>query len=231
MLRFTLLLTAVIPLIAVSCASNIVLNSQYTAPRYDDSSLAVVIDGEPAVHYEGNVEPEFGPGDPETLITEFFKKQLVADIQKSTTLKNVSIETCTGEGPLDRHILEKSGIEVSVLANGGMFKCRGGNPTYVLVLTNMSIGTVFNINNGAPAMGANGMMTGGGTWTTKELVYEAKALLYDNRSRQFIEYGLFTGRAMGAFSVITMNEWNGVSRSFVARLFAKTKFYRYDAAE
>jgi hypothetical protein len=77
-----------------------------------------------------------------------------------------------------------------------------------------------------PMMGAGGMMMGGGGSATKKLTYKAKAFLYDNRAKQFIEYGMIDESASGFFPVITLNEWKSASQLFVEKLFGQTKLHR-----
>jgi hypothetical protein len=77
-----------------------------------------------------------------------------------------------------------------------------------------------------PTMGANGMMFGGGSHTQKSLTYQAKAFLYDNRAKQFVEYGIIDESASGFFPVITLNVWKQTSEAFVQKIFFQTKLIK-----
>jgi hypothetical protein len=94
------------------------------------------------------------------------------------------------------------------------------------VLSEIYIGTLLETHYTAPMMGAGGMMMGGGASASKKLTYKAKAFLYDNRAKQFIEYGIIDESASGFFPVITLNEWKNASRIFTDKLFGQTKLLK-----
>ena len=220
------LFAVTLALLVISCASSkVILNKDYQFTSYDNPTLVVVLQREPSVNYSGNVEPEFGPGDPNTLIRAFFKKQLAEDISSQTGIRNVVFEQCIPKGYFNRHEVKPGDFssEVEVLVDGGTFLCQNANPGYVLVLSDIYIGTHLETNFSPGYMGANGMMMGGGSSATKKLIYEARAYLYDNTAKQYIEYGKIKEAASGFFPVITIGVWKSASSAFVRKLFEKTR--------
>lgn len=228
MFRIIKLLSVCLALMAISCAtSKVILNTQYQQLVYNDPSLVIVLKEEPRVNYSGNVQPEFGPGDPLMLIRDFFKKQLIEDIKSQTILKTIEFGKCTPNGYIEKQQIGSGEVsEIEVLMNGGKYDCQNPDPAYVLVLSEIYIGTSLESHFNAPMMGSNGMMIGGGSSTKKKLTYQAKAYLYDNRAKQFVEYGIIDEYASGFFPVITINEWKNASETFVRKLFNKTKLIK-----
>jgi hypothetical protein len=185
--------------------------------------MVIILTNKPMVDYDGNVEPEFGPGDPNTLITNFFKDQLVKDIRAQTSIKDILFDTCSSMGYFDHNEISigNSGTqEIAVLGKGGTYTCRNINPTYVLTLSDVFIGTALETNFSPGYMGPNGMMMGGGSSTTKKLTYKAQVTLYDNIAKEHVEYGYINEAAQGFFPVITIGVWNSVSSSFVSKIFS-----------
>ena len=224
--RLLVLFAAGSALFLFSCASSkVVLNKNYQNAPYDNATLVVVLKSEPQVNYSGNVEPEFGPGDPNTLIRAFFKKQLAEDITSQTNIKNIVFEECTPKGYFNRQEVKPGDFssEMEVLVDGGVFVCQNENPAYVLMLSDLYIGTYLETHYSPGVMGANGMMIGGTSSASKKLIYSGKAFLYDNKAKEFIEYGVIKEAASGFFPVITIGVWKSASSAFVRKLFEKTR--------
>lgn len=215
-------------LLAISCASSkVVINQEYKSPSHSEPSLVIILKGNPMIDYDGNVEPEFGPGDPKTLITNFFKNQLIKDIRAQTSIKEILFDTCSSMGYFDQHevVIGNSGTHlIPVLGKGGTYTCRNTNPTYVLNLSDIFIGTALEVNHNPGYMGSNGMMFGGGPSASKKLTYKAQVTLYDNVAKEHVEYGYINESAQGFFPVITIGVWNSVSSSFVSRIFSGVHF-------
>jgi hypothetical protein len=222
------LVASAIAFLAISCASSkVVINQEYKYPSYSEPSLVIILKDNPIIDYEGNVEPEFGPGDPKTLITNFFKNQLIKDIRAQTSIQNIQFDTCSSMGYYDNHEISvgNSGTQsISVLGKGGSYTCRNSNPTYVLTLSVIFIGTAIETTYRPPVMGSNGMWMGGGSSTTKKLSYEAHVALYDNVAKEHVEYGYINESAHGFFPVITIGVWNSLSSSFVSKIFSGVHF-------
>jgi hypothetical protein len=224
----SLCIVSSLSLLAISCASSkVVINQSYKIPSYSEPSLVIVFKNDPLIDYNGNVEPEFGPGDPKTLIMNFFKNQLIKDIRAQTSLKNILFDTCSSMGYYDHHEITvgNSGTQsITVLGKGGTFTCRNINPTYVLTLSDLFIGTAFETQYNPGFMGANGIWMGGGSSTAKKLYYKAQVTLYDNTAKDHVEYGYINQSAQGFFPVITIGVWNSVSSSFISQIFSGVHF-------
>jgi hypothetical protein len=210
-------------LLAISCASSkVVINQLYQNPSHSEPSLVIILKDYPMINYDGDVKPEFGPGEPTTLITNYFKNQLIKDIRTQTSIKDIQFETCVTTGYYDhQEITIGGGTEsISVLSKGGAYTCRNNNPTFVLTLSDIYIGTALETHYNPGFMGPNGMMMGGGSSTSKKLSYKAQVTLFDNVAKEHVEYGYINESAQGFFPVITIGVWNSVSSSFVNRIFS-----------
>jgi hypothetical protein len=92
-----------------------VLNSDYRKGHLNGETLAIVIrDRRPGIGYSGTVEPEFGLGNPDTLIYSFFKSQLIRDILRLTNFKTVRIDRCSSECYLENQIINSRGVQVEI---------------------------------------------------------------------------------------------------------------------
>ncbi len=218
------LVISAISLLAISCApGEVVINPYYKNPSYSEPSLVIILKDNPIIDYEGNVEPEFGPGDPKTLISNFFKNQIIKDIRAQTSIKDIQFDTCSSMGSYDHHEISagNSGTQsIAVLGKGGLYTCRNINPTYVLTLSDIFIGTTFENHYYPGYMGPNGMMMGDYSPTSKKLSYKALVTLFDNTAKEHVEYGYINQSAQGFFPVITIGVWKSVSNSFVSRIFS-----------
>lgn len=215
-------------LLAISCASSkIVINQEYKRLSHNEPSLVIILKGNPMIDYDGDVEPEFSPGDQKTLITNFFKNQIVKDIRAQTSIKEILFDTCSSMGYYENQevVAGSSGTQsISVLGKGGSYTCRNINPTYVLTLSDIFIGTVLETGYNPGYMGSNGMMFGGGPTASKKLTYKAQVTLFDNVAKEHVEYGYINQSAQGFFPVITIGVWKSVSSSFVSRIVSGVKF-------
>lgn len=208
-------------LLCISCSSSkLILNENYFNSKLEPGKLVVAIDGRHVIRYSGNVEPEFGPGDPDSLIWNYFQNSLIKDIKNYTKFKNVSIDTCIAKAYYDNKIVKTSqrAVTMKIPSDGAEFTCKETVPDYVLLLSDVFIGTVMESHYNAPVMGANGVM-GGGTSQSKKLIYDALVILWDLKAKRNIEYGIVKVNASGFFPVITMSEWENVSKAFVRKLF------------
>lgn len=224
----SLCVVSAISLLAISCASSkVVMNQEYKNPSHNEPSMVIILKSDLMIDYDGDVEPEFGPGDQKTLITNFFKNQLIKDIRAQTSIKDITFDTCSSMGYFNNQEISvgNSGTqEIAVLGKGGTYTCRNSNPTYVLTLSEIFIGTALETGYNTGYMGSNGMMMGGGPTASKKLTYKAQVTLYDNTAKDHVEYGYINESAQGFFPVITIGVWKSVSSSFVSQIFSGLQF-------
>ncbi len=222
----------------LSCStSSVFVLPEYVDKKIDKGSLAVLIlDKRPVIHYSGDLKPEFGEGNPQELILDFFATQLPIDIKARTTLKDVKVVNSDASQPVSY-----TGGEIEVWENGEVFKTKatkmikipmkgqkyqfdGFNPEFVLIIDNLSIVTQLNVS--APMMGANGMMMGGSS--SKTLNYVSDFALWDNGKENLISMGHLEKEAQNLFPVITMSTWKSVSSYYVEGIFSKSPFMKYE---
>ena len=120
-------------------------------PKYENlkvsqSSLAVVLHGRTIVNYKGNVEPEFGPGNPDSLIMGYFKSAVVKGMGEKTEFSPVIfIDEAVVPGIMSREVSLKmpngSNKVISTPGFNTCFQFESRNPAFVLVIDRLYIGT------------------------------------------------------------------------------------------
>jgi hypothetical protein len=180
--------------------------------------MVIILNKAPLVDYHGNVEPEFGPGDQDSLIIDFFKQQLIKDIKSLTSINTIQFDTCTTTGSYDSFEIETIGntAKIPVLGKGGHYSCQNSDPTFILTLSDVNIGTEYQ---NYTTMNFNGMMMGGSA--SKKLYYKAQVTLFDNRAQQIIRYGYVNEsvKGKGFWPVIRINDWYDISSNFTSIIF------------
>lgn len=230
-------------MVIMSCSSSgVFLEPAYTNKKINDGCLAVqIVDFDPNIFYEGNIEPEFGKGNTRDLIMAYFKKQLPVDILRCTTLKDVKVFTKNLMSPIEKKGVEvwlkqkvfsrKEIVSVRVPALGNELKFEGYKPEYVLIIEGISIGTVFEGTPGTTGfvhtpgtIGLNWQMQGGGI--QKQLKYASTFALWSNKDKELISFGYIEKTSAGFFPFITMTNWHMVSYKYVRGIFNKSPFLK-----
>jgi len=138
-------------LLLASCGSSIiVVEKGYQTAKINKASMAVLI-CPPEIDYSGNVEPEFGPGDQNTLILNYFKKAIAENITSKTGLSPVRVL----DDPIDpvarnaaKGVKLPNGevVQVALPASGARFNFNGFTADYVLIVDRLFIGTSLETN-------------------------------------------------------------------------------------
>lgn len=229
----TIIFLSLITLLISCSSSNVILQPKYTERNIDKGSIAVLIlDENPEINYEGNLKPEFGEGNPQKLIMDFFIRQIPADIKEITKLEQVEVVSENPEQGIGYTTREvevwkngflfkiKQKFNVRVPSKGSKYSFSGFEPTYTLLINELKIETSFHYT--APSMGANGVMMGGSS--SKKLNYISDFCLWDNEKNDLISYGHIERTAQNPFNVVTMTTWTDVSHSYVQGIFGKSPF-------
>ena len=192
------------------------------------------MDRQPVTHYQGDLKPEFGEGNPRELILRFFRQQLPVDIVGSTTLTKAEFhELNQGIRYVTRTVkfrpdngLRRFGREVrsiSVPARRTKFVFGDSIPDFLLMIDNLEIGTEYT-HHGTPMMGAGGTMMMGAP--SKYLCYVSDFVLWDNRAGMLISCGHVKKCAFHVLPVVTMDIWLQTSMNYVRGVFWKSPFWR-----
>jgi hypothetical protein len=219
-------------LFLISCSPcKLIVNPKYSSGTVPGGRIAVVIkDKSPAIAYRGNVEPEFGPGNQDSLILAFFKSQVGKDIVEATRCTGAAIDNCSTDGYYDHATvsIKNEDIEMNIPASGTYFTCPAEKADYILFIDKVFIGTSLETTTNAPMWmpaGPHGgmMMVGGGSSTKKKLTCSSTVILWDNTSKCYVLYGYVETSAAGwLIPVITMSEWKSVTESYINEIFSKT---------
>lgn len=257
-------LLAALPLcltLFVACGgieTKIVISKSYGYSKADaPPKLAICIGSQtPAINYTGNVENEFGKGDPKELIWAFFKKQVQKDVANGSIFASVEYDELAAQPqtqPKTIDVNEKGDMSFSVPVKGSSLSCKSTTPDVVLILDDISIVSDFKISgnreridlasgdigqsralffsNGAPVSGQFPMPvynppmyhTGPSFSTSKDLIYEAKMILWDNNAKDVVSYGFLYAIDENSLTV-TMDDWLENTQRFVDKILDGTPF-------
>jgi hypothetical protein len=149
----TLILCVTALMLMTSCSSTlVVVEKAYAGKTIKKASLAVIIrDNPPKIDYEGDVEPEFGPGDQNVLIFNYFKKALATTIRDATWLDPVRYEDATIDPAIMTEVklltLRKDyDMNIVTPVANTHFEFAGSVPQFVLIIDNLYIGTSIETN-------------------------------------------------------------------------------------
>ena len=153
-------------------------------------------------HYTGNINMEFGDGEPQELVAEYIQKNLTGLLKKYAHLKQVSyidtsvkIETVVEIKPM----LKKRKIQIHVPVATEPVKINDSIPDFIIVMNEPAVSTV-----------------GGGT--SRVLGFKANYTLWDNHAQKIAAYGVVDAFADGLYGEITMNKWDSVVRNIASEL-------------
>jgi hypothetical protein len=175
-----------------SCGSTIVvIEKGYEAIKIKDASIAVMVrNNPPDISYSGDVEPEFGPGDQNILIFDYFKTSVVEYIKNQTWLspvqfKDVPVDPAVMGETRELKLPNGSVIEVALPRPGSVFQFADFLPVFVLIIDNLFIGTSMQTNS---------------YWAEAQEppsdILEADACLRIERAIQFPATGTFLNQTM-----------------------------------
>ncbi len=217
----------------IGCSSTkIFVEQDYQDKRIKDASIAVVVmDKDPEIRYSGNVEPEFGPGNKNNLILDYFSRRIPELLPQKATFKEVLDAKSIQPEPSSVTSKGKQGSPTygySIPAQGTQFLLSGNAPDFVLFIDNLYIGTEFSTSGTGMAFGPSGgmMMTGGST--KKELKAMSEVVIWDNLSRKAVLYGNVEAAASGFFPIITKRTWESMTSKYVEEVIKKSPFAKQD---
>jgi hypothetical protein len=159
-------------------------------------------DSNAAINYNGNAEKEFGKGNRDTLIWQFFKSQLIKEIARKTVFKEAVYDRPDNQLPGSTEMLKVSGMGdllFKIPRKGSRYSFPNSSPDFVIFLNDIIISS------------------------SKNPTWRARFMFYDNVSGQLISCGYIDVEGNNAFSA-SKDRWLPVSDEFVAKLFKATPF-------
>lgn len=213
---------AIFILVLLSCTSSkLIVNEETKRETAKVKKIKVYIGENVSISYDGDVEPEFGKGNENTLISNFFKEQIKKDILALTVLENCVVSENV---PRFRKIKKEfktlkwafifpyTKRDTLILPDDGQEIYVGYDSTdYILFVDDLKIGTTYS-----------SIVAGTNTTTTKELGYSSNVWLWDCREKKVISYGKVSEKVSGVMGFIVKNTWLSLSDKYVSRIFDKT---------
>jgi hypothetical protein len=205
----------------------------YTAKKNDLTLIIYLIDPLARIDYYSSVEEEFGKGNSNELIYNFFKEQLCKDIDSLTIFRNVHYDRLAPG-------LETKEITIRIPARGEKsFDIPVDNETaefsefkadFVLFLDEISIVSNYQADVSRistpvydPYRGTIIRKRPTTTYSSKDLNYESKFILWDNTLKATVSYGYVRAVKENKKSV-SKEDWLSVSKMYVNKLFTGTPF-------
>jgi hypothetical protein len=143
---------ALATLLSFACSSTLVIvEKNYEGVKVKQSSMAVMLHGEIMVRYSGNVEPEFGPGNQDSLILGYFKRAIPAEVHRQTGFDSVRFVDAPIEPGIMNNVIQlklPNGSVADILtpASHSFFEFPDNTPAFVLVVDRLYIGTEIQTN-------------------------------------------------------------------------------------
>lgn len=207
----------------------------YTANKKDITLVIYLVDPLLRIDFHGNLPEEFGKGDQNERIYNFFKEQLRRDLDSLSSFKNIQYGQLTSN-----HVTQE--IPVRIPARGEkIFDLPVNNSTiefshntadFVLFLDEVSIVSRYRVDDSQLYEPVYNPYTGSMTRRrvqpsivnpSKDLTYESKFILWDNISGVPVSYGYV--RSMSANKkAISLEDWLKVSEMYVSKLFEGSPF-------
>jgi hypothetical protein len=226
----------------VSCDITTIKFSLLSAlPDISNSNCVVLIQDSISVHYEGDVKDEFGPGDKDTLIREYFTNELRHRIKKTGHFNSVkcfvskdqyksvdSTITVTREDKLQisEHFVasqltvsKREPVTISLPVEGEKFTIMNTDPQFILFLSNVTINSSFKFGlgvNGGAGVSGNGFGLPSFS-SSKDLIIESNFVFWDNVAKKMISYGLINAIDENKFS-ITKEDWDSAIDQFIGKI-------------
>ena len=180
------------------------LMDKYSSADFSGKTLAVIPSiGAPRVVYNGDVTDEFGKGNKEILIRQYYGKSIVEEIRKQSKFANVSYKIDRKSLQFDSTKLKVGRIRKSVFKmpkKGSQVALENGIPDVVLIIQDVSITT------GTTVRAADDIH--------RSIEFEGLYLFWDNKSEEIIAYGYASYIARTTVPSITIAEWETATFGF-----------------
>ncbi len=155
-LRFSSLGTCfavvLLTLLCLCSSSRMLVEESYRTASFANATMAVIVPNEDIrIDYSGDVEPEFGPGNQDSLIYAYFKRAVVERMTSETSLSDAfyaSYEEPKTYMPAVKEIsIRGNGIrEIEIPENGTQYDL-GQSADFVLIIDKLFIGTSMETNH------------------------------------------------------------------------------------
>lgn len=208
-------------------------------------SAAVVFEGTFKVEYEGDVENEFGKGNKNQLIREFFKKQLVEDINRFTKISDsfkAKIVNTYKREYVKFEVSKFGMINMRIPDEGTKIELEEHNDAnYIIIISDIIIESFSRLSsididkeedeiiqyvmNGVPVFNPTPQFNQS-TYVpshSKDLDVYFKFVIWDNNKNQKVSHGFLNSNDENTYSV-SIEDWKNVSETAVKTLFSGTPF-------
>jgi hypothetical protein len=214
----------------ISCGdieTTIVRSQAYSfANKNASPTLAICIsDEKPSIDYTGNVEDEFGKGETNDLIWAFFKDQLAKDIKQNSIFSSITYDKLSRQPPTQARTVKvdnKGDVSFTLPVDGDAVAIETTSPDVVLFLDKIIITSKLDVS-GSPGYYAGNMYMAGSFNSQKDLVYEAKMILWDNNAKQVVSYGFIRVVDSNKFAV-SKEDWLSLTEEFTGKILEGTPF-------
>jgi hypothetical protein len=224
--------------IIVSCASyrNVALPG-YDKKKISGKTLVIApYSNRPSIDYSGNVKPEFGKGNKDTLIYCHFSETFPRCIEKYSSFSSVRHDAFTSQLELVKRLYMFGSDSVFLLLpkDGSFVSTKNGNADFVLFMQDITLGTSTCY---VPGGGSMVMMNGGGGMTmvgrgggssSGNLGYSANYTFWDNDKKcpAVIGRAKVNTRPEGFWWVQfnTIKQWNDIDSCFAKSAIDSTPF-------
>jgi hypothetical protein len=191
--------------------------------------LAICVSDErPSIDYTGNVEEEFGKGEKNDLIWAFFKDQLAKDIKRNSIFSSINYDRLSSQPSTQARTVTVDNlgdVSFTLPADGAAVACETTSPDVVLFLDKIVITSKLDIRGGTHTYYTAGGGMSSAPWfdSEKDLVYEAKMIVWDNNAKQVVSYGYIRVVDSNKFAV-SMDDWLSLTEEFTGKIFDGTPF-------
>jgi hypothetical protein len=234
--QYSLALVGIVAFLGCSPRYTSLTTADYQGKQVGASSLVIApFTSAPSIQYMGNLENEFGQGDPEQLILDHFKTDVMTrKIYRHCIFGDVKFGEYLAAPKLSEKIFDLGDmfkLHVSLPDSGTTLEFEGiaPNPEFVLFLQDVDLGTDLEsrsapghfVPTGAPG---GGMMMVGGSRAQKVLCFKADFAFWDNTLGRVVTFGRI--KASQDASIVTISDWNSVDEDFIQQLLQYSPFYR-----
>lgn len=184
--------------------------------------LAIVLPTRIEVDYTGDVTNEFGQGDPETLIGQFFRTNIQQYAQSHTLCRVEMCRALPNEIFTGTTVLELRGsddVTIKMPADGSRLPCGATPADFVLILSDIAVNSSLDISASPGGRNQAAFFS-----AEKNLVIQAAFVLWDNTQATMMAHGFVRAVDENAFAV-SMEDWEAAMGTFALLLFAKTPLY------
>jgi hypothetical protein len=226
----------------VSCAPSVVLNKTWKSESPKGKTLAIVLpEKNIKIDYVGDVNNEFGTGEPNKVIRNSIRHFLKCRIIYNTVFDNVWYDQFAGDvkfstieindNASDRGLPGTSendeAPKVPIPVQNSDVRLKKSQADFVFYLDRLTVsshGSVYvNTAPVATSTGFSSGITGGGF--SKSLNFYSRFVLWDVRQKCAVAHG-YTSGSKGFGLYISLDDWYVVADDMVKEIFEKPKLLR-----